>query len=287
MNVREDSYGNRKRLVFLTNLIARLEPASVLDVGCGTGDSLTHPLAQKFPGTKFVGIDMDARSVAFAREHSLLPNLQFLSNSEIDQDHQFDLVIASEVIEHVEAPDDFLAWLQERLRIEGTIFVSLPNGFGPFEFASFTKTLLTTTHLYTIIRAIYRTVTFWRSRGAGLHNGAAGEAVKETLAVSPHINFFTFRAIQQQFRAAGLRVEEYKARTFLCGFGFSNILRGNTILQWNANIADSLPPWLVSDWMFVLQPGEDRSVPHPGFRRGVLARLRKRLNERLVIQHSK
>jgi hypothetical protein len=96
--------------------------------------------------------------------------------------------------------------------------------------------------------------------------------------VSPHINFFSFGVIRAVIRAAGLREIAYRPRTWLCGFGFDSLLRTGALLRWNAAVADRLPPWIVSDWMFLLERGA--SVVPFSYTRGAYARLRRRWNER-------
>jgi hypothetical protein len=101
----------------------------------------------------------------------------------------------------------------------------------------------------------------------------------DTLALSPHINYFSWTAIRRVVAGAQLDIRDYRGRTFLCGFGFDHVLRGRRLIAWNARVADSLPAALVSDWMLLLEPvPELRSAG--GYRRGAYARMRRRLNER-------
>lgn len=72
----EDPYGYRKCLEFLSEAVTDARASQVLDVGCGTGEKLTLPLAQAHPAVRFVGADADDRSIARAREHCIAPNLQ-------------------------------------------------------------------------------------------------------------------------------------------------------------------------------------------------------------------
>jgi hypothetical protein len=104
-------------------------------------------------------------------------------------------------------------------------------------------------------------------------------AARDTLAASPHVNFFSYRQVRALFARAGLSIERYRARTFLCGFVLDQLVSGLGIVGWNARIADRLPPSLVSDWMFVLAP--QPPVDAPPYRRGTFARWRKTLNERV------
>jgi hypothetical protein len=168
----------------------------------------------------------------------------------------------------VEDPDAFLDFLKSRLTADGKIVLTLPNGYGPFEIASLVETIMQLTGIYGALRAIKRFV-----RGA-----AAGTAAADTLAVSPHINFFSYRLIRRLISGCGLNMLEYQPRTLLCGFGFDQIMQSGRVVSWNADVAGSLPPQLVSAWMFLLEVGGERRQPI--YRRGAYARLRRYLNEK-------
>ena len=263
----ENAYGQRKRLEFCSGVIERLGPARVLDVGCGTGNNLTRPLALRFPQVRFLGIDSDAGSIEFARRAAPLPNLEYGGDDALARAGVVDLVIASEVLEHVEQPLAFLSSLRERLGPEGRMIVTLPNGRGPFEFASLVEVLLRLSGLFDVLRRLKRSVA-----------GGGAPETRDTLAISPHLHFFSHKAVQILFASAGLAVERYQARTFLCGFGFDYLIRGPAAVRWNAAVADRLPPPLVSAWMFELAPAAPRAAPL--YRPGPYARWRRRLNER-------
>lgn len=264
----ENTYGLRKRLEFVSGIVADLRPATVLDVGCGTGSNLTALLAQKFPDIQFVGVDSDDASIQFANAENTSPNARYLLEKEAGQLGHFDLVIASEVIEHVEDPDAFLIFLRERLSPNGHLILTLPNGLGPFEFTSFAETLMHITGVYKLLRSLKH-----KLRGAPV-----AAPTNDTLAVSPHINFFSHRQISAVISSHGLTVLKYQPRTFLCGFGFDQLMTSERTIAWNARFADRLAPQLASAWMYLLKPGS--ALRQPAYRRGVYARMRRYLNEK-------
>src|SRR5882757_2473798 len=105
----ETTYGDAKRLAFLRRIIEARAPAQILDIGCGTGTRVTRPLADAFPLIRFLGADADETSIAWARSNNRdRKNLQFSLLGSLPVDQCFDLVIASEVIEHVADPFGFL-----------------------------------------------------------------------------------------------------------------------------------------------------------------------------------
>ncbi|MDB4214595.1 class I SAM-dependent methyltransferase [Burkholderiaceae bacterium] len=264
----ECTYGLQKRLDFVANVISTTNPVRVLDVGCGTGTNLTERLAQQFPRSHFIGIDSDATSIAFANRQRLAVNAQYLVEAAGDELGLFDLVIASEVIEHVEDPLAFLAFLRGRLTPTGHVVLTLPNGYGPYELVSLVETLMHLSGIYWILRAMKRMVV----------QKPATSAVRDTLAISPHINFFSYSAVRSMMEASGFQIAQFLPRTFLCGFGFDHVIRSKRVIAWNAKVSDYLPAQCASAWMFVLSPTQI-SAPFT-FTRGYGARLRRYLNEK-------
>ena len=264
----ENTYGMRKRLDFVANLIAEYSPKRVLDMGCGTGANLTEPLAERFPSVQFLGVDSDKTSIEFAQREMRHSNAGYAHSEEMDSLGKFDLVIASEVIEHVEDPDAFLEFLKSRLTEEGKIVITLPNGYGPFEIVSLLETLMQLSGLYALLLKIKQ----W------LKGISVARQTADTLAISPHINFFSYRQITESISNCGLHSLKYQPRTFLCGFGFDQLIRSDRLIVWNARIADSLPPIFSSDWMFVLEPAQSRKPA--SYRRNGYAKLRRYLNEK-------
>lgn len=268
---KEDAYGMRKRLTFAIAAIERLRPATVLEIGCGTGAFLLHPLAQHFPDIRFFGIDSDEASIAYGNEHYAADNLIFATALPASASG-FDFVIASEVLEHVDAPVEFLRFAGSKLNVHGQMLLTIPNGYGPFEMASFTQWLLEKLHLFEPMRALKRLLLGRKS----LIGHTGGPPM--SLANSPHINFFNWREIGRIIRVAGLHVEATKNRTFLCGFGLDILVMRLRLADWNAHVADRLPHAWVSDWMFLLS-SSPQSEPGSEYTPGPWARLRRRWNK--------
>ena len=264
----EDPYGNNKRLAFCIEVIDQTLPQTVLDVGCGTGDLLTRPLAERFPAVRFIGLDNDEASLHYARSRPSLSNLTFANAQQMTGDGApIDLIIASEVIEHVEVPEEFLGALRARLDSSGRLILTLPNGYGPFEFATLIEALVRASGLFRILRAVKRAVS-----------PVVTQQKQMTLAASPHINFFSFSSIRTLIARSGFRILTFRPRTVLCGFGLDQIVTWLHLGRWNVQIADKLPAQFASDWMFVLAP--DAKGAGKAFARGAVSRLRRSLNER-------
>src|SRR5579871_6100322 len=99
----------------------------VLDAGCGAGYGSAE-LAKAAAGV--LGVDQSEEAVAFAREHYRLPNLNFVCGSVGALPHpsaSFDLVVAFEVIEHLDEWHEFLLEMRRVLSPGGQFIVSTPN----------------------------------------------------------------------------------------------------------------------------------------------------------------
>ena len=99
----------------------------VLDAGCGAGYGSAE-LAQV--AASVLGADVAAEAVDFAREHYRLPNLAFeqaACGALPHPDGCFDLVVAFEVIEHLDNWREFLLEVRRVLASGGQFIVSTPN----------------------------------------------------------------------------------------------------------------------------------------------------------------
>ena len=99
----------------------------VLDAGCGAGYGAAE-LARV--AESVVGIDCSAEAVGFAREHYQAPHLRFEQGSCTRLPHPdgcFELVVAFEVIEHLEDWRGFLHEARRVLAASGQFIVSTPN----------------------------------------------------------------------------------------------------------------------------------------------------------------
>jgi ubiquinone/menaquinone biosynthesis C-methylase UbiE len=111
----------------LDELFTQAAPASVLDVGCGEG-VLTEQWAQRIAPGRVVGIDLEDPKLAAEWAGRQRHNLTF-SPMEVERlqfaDDEFELVAATEVLEHVTDPERALA---EMARVAARyLLVSVPH----------------------------------------------------------------------------------------------------------------------------------------------------------------
>lgn len=106
------------------------EHLSILDIGCG-GGILSEALARL--GGKVTGIDATPELIAIAKQHALESNLNItyaslpLEAFIQENDQEFDFIVASEVLEHVENVPLFLSLIPKILKKEGLFIASTIN----------------------------------------------------------------------------------------------------------------------------------------------------------------
>jgi SAM-dependent methyltransferase len=99
----------------------------VLDAACGVGYGTAY-LAEW--ANRAVGVDIDAKTIDYARERYARPNVEFVRQdlAELDlPDAAFDVVCSFETIEHLAAPEAFLEQAARVLRPAGVFVASTPR----------------------------------------------------------------------------------------------------------------------------------------------------------------
>jgi SAM-dependent methyltransferase len=103
-----------------------VQPACVLDYGCGTGGT-SPELLEQFHARMVVGVDESRESLDVARRVHADPRLQFKTMSDLEPSGQFQVVYCNGVFHHVEP--------EQRLDALGYVHRSLSEGgyFGLWE----------------------------------------------------------------------------------------------------------------------------------------------------------
>ena len=112
-----------------TQSFTPLENLSVLDVGCG-GGILSEPLCRM--GGMVTGIDVTEKLINVANLHAQQGGLSIdyrhtSAETLAENGEQFDVVICSEVIEHVPNPQSLVSTLSKVLKPNGILFISTIN----------------------------------------------------------------------------------------------------------------------------------------------------------------
>ena len=146
-----------RTLPLVPGLVDRLDAGvDVLDMGCGEGVAI-RMMAQRFPRSRFVGVDIAAEAIATARaEAANLTNAQFLAQdaATFSTPAAFDFITAFDAIHDQAAPRRVLRAIHEALRPDGVFLMvdiaassrlegNLDNPLAPFLFTVSTMHCMT------------------------------------------------------------------------------------------------------------------------------------------------
>jgi 2-polyprenyl-3-methyl-5-hydroxy-6-metoxy-1,4-benzoquinol methylase len=182
---RENIYGHQQRLLWLRDHLRREDRA--VEFGCGTGRLITLPL--RAWGYDVTGVDLDEESIEHGRGLLREAGLETEALQAVDLKElpgPFDVVIASEILEHLDDDElrDSLELIRERLVPGGRLLVTTPNGYSLFELENLLwyRTGIDWLYRRTRSRGLARRLRRLKARHADWSE--APEPM--TLAVSPH-----------------------------------------------------------------------------------------------------
>lgn len=189
---------HRVRLKAILDLIRREFPnpdgVRVLEVGCGTGN-IALPIAHA--GYSILGIDIDTTSIGIARNRNAFPHAQFEVCPLSDlQGAPYDVVILTEVLEHVPSYRELLSDIRRRLAPRGLLILTVPNGWSLNELACRPS--------YALKR------TRWgKSIVGGIKRLLGARDLTTANEQTPHVNFFTLRALRRLWTESGFHEEAF------------------------------------------------------------------------------
>lgn len=124
----EDIAWSDHRIRFFTE---RVSGKRVLDVGCVEHDPLNYRSphwvhkALLRVAAHVIGIDCDERGVSYLRDKGF--NIQLADARDFDLGETFDVVVAGDVMEHIDNPGGFLDSCRRHLAPGGVVLVTTPN----------------------------------------------------------------------------------------------------------------------------------------------------------------
>ena len=255
----ENTYGHAKKVSLIRKTILKIigdrKKIKILDIGCGSGVAVSQYLSSS--KISYTGVDLHKESVDYAIKNFSDSNTKFLNQSAESLeslDIKFDIIILSDILEHVDKPNQLLSNAYRLLNQKGTLIVSIPNGKGPFEIESsiskkpfFGKFSLRIIDLF--IALLNKTILkdFWLCEDNNIPYNES----------SPHIHFFTLKNFQELASNNNFKIKNSYKLSFISG-PYSNyfISPFSTLKKINCAIADYLPFFLVSAWLFELQKGD-------------------------------
>ena len=112
-------------ITVLKKVITGKHSAKILELGCGMG-YLTYSLIQA--GYDSIGLDISREAIEEAKhsfgDHYICADAYKFADL---HKNEYDVIIMTELIEHVEAPADFLRHVTQMVKVGGIIIVTTPN----------------------------------------------------------------------------------------------------------------------------------------------------------------
>jgi 2-polyprenyl-3-methyl-5-hydroxy-6-metoxy-1,4-benzoquinol methylase len=235
---------DRKKLLFVYRAVedfaaerrVQASDLSILEVACGVG-GVTLPLARL--GARVTALDIDSKDVATlsARARDLRLDRNLTARVEdaftFRHDSRYDVVIASEVMEHVLDPDALLDNMVRHLEPGGLVIVTTPNGYGPWELSNYMRP-------HHVMRRWN-----WLRRLVGKRPYEAGTG-------PDHCQHFTRGSLVKLFHRHGLDVHRFMNADFILSIS-KPMRRHPTLGTFDADFANIVPHWMASGWYMALR----------------------------------
>lgn len=101
----------------------------IVDIGCGLGEQL-YLVNQLVPSASVINCDIDPEIIKLGKKK--YPDIEFKLQSADDidfDDKSVDIIICSNLIEHVNNPEKVLSEIQRVLKDDGLLLIDFPNGY--------------------------------------------------------------------------------------------------------------------------------------------------------------
>ena len=258
--LRDTSYALVRRLDFIENALREhvrkrdLSRVTIADIGCGTGELLTLPLALRLGNIATIfAYEPEAASYAQLCQQIRdlnINNVHPVQYENLIHEQTYDAIIISEVLEHVGEPIDFLKAFKMLLTDHGIMLITTPNGYGIFELETLIFNSLDMLGIIPFLKNV-------RSRLNPSKWKSTQPTHMDTLAISPHVNFFSLPELYYILQEVGLSVLRIEGRNFAAGpFSDKVIDQSNYLITLNSNLGKILPLRLATDWMLIAKRTE-------------------------------
>ncbi len=153
----------------------------ILDIGCGEGTVMNFLRENKSP-KKLVGVDISDRAIQYVKKRKLEAYVFDVQSGEFGKyisKKKFDYVIITEVLEHVQNPEDLI--LSIRDSVNDKVIVSIPNsGF----FVHRLRLMFGKFPIVVIVEHVKEHIRFWTKKDFYYWAEYHGFSVEKTLVTS-------------------------------------------------------------------------------------------------------
>ena len=202
---------------------------------------------------------MDINSINRARKMNKFKNATFLCENleSFIPTEKYDVIICSEVLEHLENPQKALSIMRKLMEDDGILIITIPNGFGPFEIENL---IFYKTGLLRVMNKVKKIITSTFEVMKKCDKKKENDVHMTENIECGHIQFFTMKKFKKMIEECGLKIEKMSKSSFLAG-PVTNFIFGNSnrFINWNVNrVVNVLPYFLCSGWYFVIKLDKER-----------------------------
>jgi ubiquinone/menaquinone biosynthesis C-methylase UbiE len=106
-------------------LLEKRHPKRILDVGCGTGETLSY-IKTLFPKAKVWGVDTSAKAIKYSKERGHKNILKVNAKKLPFKDDYFDVILFLDVLEHIQDDQAVVSEAARVLKKNGIIVITSP-----------------------------------------------------------------------------------------------------------------------------------------------------------------
>ncbi|MGE0792833.1 MAG: class I SAM-dependent methyltransferase [Candidatus Woesearchaeota archaeon] len=125
-NNRDFKKYKKHRLKKILKFLSKKNKINLLDVGSGRGHFFEE-INKYIPNINYIGVDFSEKQVEIGKKNGLDIRKQDLTKKWNFKDESFDVVFASEIIEHIFDTDFFVSEANRVLKKNGIIIITTPN----------------------------------------------------------------------------------------------------------------------------------------------------------------
>ena len=216
----------------------QLNHLRILEIGCGIG-AIAYPLSSL--GHRVVGIDIDAESISQCNIKNPFPSATYIVGDaeSLNLQEKFDVVIATEVLEHCPHPENVAQSIEKHITPGGIGIVSVPNGYCLSElvFSRLFQKIGIHSLFHKLPKRVYTFLT-----GSPIPYYSAN-------VTCHHVQFFTFSRFTRLLKASGFKILHV------------NNLDLGLLLDWTwlgplkrmeCKLAESAPHLIAGGWVFAI-----------------------------------
>ena len=228
-------YGTQTRYEWFKKFLTSTD--KIVDIGCGTGVMITIPLMQEH--FDITGLDLDENSIGYGKkllETNGIEKDRLLCKNFSELAFAPNKIILSQVLEHLnnKQVDELLILLFERLPEGGQLLITVPHGYGWFEFESFLWYKIKLGKIISLLR-----IEGIKRKVFGINSI---EEHPSSLDSSPHVQRFTYFSLPKMLKKYGFQLKELRGGSLISG-PFSNVFFTgfNFIMQLNMFLGRKFP----------------------------------------------